>query len=644
MTRPLAALAFTALIMATLPVRLAHGATPATHPFGGADWQSLARAVPRAVAPDGRTILVTETHGRPKGTDVHVWYALHIDGSGRRVLHLPKSFEPFGFAGSAQVLYGTLDVKGQPQLARWTIGGRAAHVIARIPSGIGAIVPSNDGARYALLADPRPLDPLDTTRTVVTNDESALYVVAAAGGKPVRWCPLLDQIGGLAWAPDDTRIAVLSQTPKIGYHRVSGRIDLCSATASRKVARIDNAVLNEIPYPGAGIAWADGGRDLAFLSTTTDVITPDHLWTVSVTGSTPRDRTPNIRTSILALRGDPHGNVWTTIADGVQTEVGRYHGGVLRPAFVLPGGVVDLPVTTDVAAAPATLAFGRSDPAHATNVAVAAGGALRQLTHAGDATLARIPLGRVIRHRWTSADGTALEAIVTFPPGASQRPGKFLVFPHGGPEANDELGFDALARIIAARGYVVMQPEYRGSTGYGSAHLQAIYQHFGDTAYRDVDAATTEAIAQGWADPKRLAIFGWSAGGFMTSWTVTQTARYRAAVEGAGITEWLSFIMSSDVQQTDYDARSLAAGAQPFLQYSAVMFADRVTTPLLILHGAADVRVPTYQGRELFVLLKERGKTVRMVTYPGSPHFPRRWEQRRNVVDELTHWLDRYNP
>jgi dipeptidyl aminopeptidase/acylaminoacyl peptidase len=83
----------------------------------------------------------------------------------------------------------------------------------------------------------------------------------------------------------------------------------------------------------------------------------------------------------------------------------------------------------------------------------------------------------------------------------------------------------------------------------------AIYQHFGDRADQDVDRATDYAIAQGWADPHRLAIFGWSAGGFMTSWTMTQTKRYRAAVEGAGITDWAPFLFTSDLAQVDYDAR-----------------------------------------------------------------------------------------
>jgi len=278
-------------------------------------------------------------------------------------------------------------------------------------------------------------------------------------------------------------------------------------------------------------------------------------------------------------------------------------------------------------------------------VAVARGTELQKITHEGDETLSKVALGEVRVVSWTAKDGTKLEGIVTFP--ASYEAGKrypFLVLPHGGPEANDALGFDLFARIIAGLGYVVLEPQYRGSTGYGTEFLEAIYQHFGDRAYSDVDSATDFAVAEGWADPNRLAIFGWSAGGFMTSWTVTQTHRYKAAIEGAGITDWLSFIPTSDISQVDYDMRLEEKDPAPFLKFSAVMFADKVTTPLLILHGEADLRVPAFQGRELFVLLAERDKTVRLVTYPGSPHFPRLAEQRRNVFTEIKNWLDRYNP
>ena len=242
--------------------------------------------------------------------------------------------------------------------------------------------------------------------------------------------------------------------------------------------------------------------------------------------------------------------------------------------------------------------------------------------------------------RWTSKEGIPLEGIATFPAGYTEgRRYKFLVLPHGGPEANDLLGMDAFARIVAGLGYVVLEPEYRGSTGYGADFLNAIYQHFGDRAYRDVDSATDFAIAQGWADPEKLAIFGWSAGGFMTSWMVTQTHRYKAAIEGAGITDWAPFLWTSDIQQFDYDGRWPEKDPEAFQQFSAVAHASAVTTPILILHGAADLRVPAFQGREFFEVLKANGKIARMVSYPGSGHFPRLWEQRKDVFKEIAAWL-----
>jgi dipeptidyl aminopeptidase/acylaminoacyl peptidase len=331
---------------------------------------------------------------------------------------------------------------------------------------------------------------------------------------------------------------------------------------------------------------------------------------------------------------------------GVFSEVDIYRTGKLETAYRWPNGIIaGPPVSPAMAASPVALAFNVSDPYHAENVAVSRGSDLSLITHEGDNTLANVSLGEAKVVHWTAKDGTKLEGIATFP--AEFVNGKkypFVVLPHGGPEANDEVRFDPFSRLVSGMGYVVLQPQYRGSTGYGADFLAAIYQHFGDRAYNDVDSATDFAIAQGWADPDKLAIFGWSAGGFMTSWTVTQTHRYKAAIEGAGITDWLSFIPTSDTWQVDYDARLQEKDSTPMLQFSAVMHVDQVTTPLLILHGEADVRVPAFQGREYYVLLAERGKTVRMVTYPGSPHFPRLAEQRRDVFKEVQDWLKRYDP
>ncbi len=619
-----------AVLTFVLAARLvfAQGA-PAGHPYTPDDWASTPGAAAVAVAPAGDAVLYVVTVGGQKGPSTRHWHIVRPDGGGDRALDLPAGFSPAGFTRDGASLYGSFEVNHTRQLAVFRLEGltpqQTPSVTVMLPSGIEGARLSPDGARFLIVASPRPPNPLREVRTVIEPGESSLYVVNADGTGGAWWCPSLTEVRATAWAADGASIAVVSSTPKIGHHDVRSFVDVCRADGARRVTEVANSV--------SGIAWADGGRTLAFLSTTTSVITPDHVWTVPAAGGPAADRTPSLDGSAMSLRGGPGGRVWVTVDRGVQNEIDEFADGRLTPAFKwADGAVLGAPVASDVAAAAPRVAVTVGDPTHAPNVAVVEGSALRKITHEGDGELANVALGPVRAVRWTSKEGIALEGIATFPAGyEAGRRYPFLVLPHGGPEGNDLLILDAFSRIIAGLGYVVLQPEYRGSTGYGADFLQAIYQHFGDRAYRDVDSATDYAIAEGWADPDRLAIFGWSAGGFMTSWTVTQTSRYKAAIEGAGITDWASFMWTSDVQQIDYDQRWPEADPEAFLKFSAVMQAGKVTTPLLVLHGAADVRVPTYQGREFFEAVLAHGRTARMVTYPGSGHFPSRWDQRRDV-------------
>jgi dipeptidyl aminopeptidase/acylaminoacyl peptidase len=615
----------------------AHSNAAERHPFGIDDYLALHRALALAVSPDGQTILYDVRSFDTKGPIKHGWRLMDVNGANSRKLELPEKFEPAGFTKDG-ALFGTYEVDKLGQLAIVPLTAAKPTLIISLPNGMHAAAISPDGARFALLADSRAKDPLESVHTVVENDESSLYVVGADGSNGAWWCADLKFITDIAWSRDSAQIAVMTQTPKLGHHEVHSFVNVCGAAGTRRVAEIADAT--------SGIAWSSDGKEIVFAATTTPTLTPEHVWTVPMEGGAPVDRTPQLEGTATTVKGDPRGRIWVEMHRGVITEADTFQGGKLESAYRWPGGVVEsLPVFPEFAAAPEVLAFSVDDPEHETNVAVTAGSELRKITHEGDDTLASVALGEVKTVHWTSKEGIKLEGIATFPSGYTA--GKrypFLVLPHGGPEANDTLSFDFFSRLISGLGYVVLQPQYRGSTGYGVDFLSAIYQHFGDRAYRDVDSATDFAVAQDWADPNRLAIFGWSAGGFMTSWTVTQTRRYKAAIEGAGITDWLSFIPTSDIAQVDYDARLQEKSPAPMLQFSAVMFADQVTTPLLILHGEADIRVPTFQGREYFVLLKEHGKTVRMVTYPGSPHFPRLAEQRRDVFQEIAAWLAKYNP
>lgn len=177
------------------------------------------------------------------------------------------------------------------------------------------------------------------------------------------------------------------------------------------------------------------------------------------------DRTPPLDGFALGLGGDARDKMWIAVAHLVQTEVDSFENDALSSAVRWPSGIVaGTPISPQIAAAPDTLVLAVADPRHARNLAIVENGSLKKIT----------------------SDRTK------YP---------FLVLPHGGPEANDTLDLDSFSRMIAGVGYVVLQPEYRGSTGYGSDFLEAIYQHFGDRAYEDVDSATDYAIAQGWADP-----------------------------------------------------------------------------------------------------------------------------------------------
>jgi dipeptidyl aminopeptidase/acylaminoacyl peptidase len=618
-------------------------------PFTAKDWAELRSAHAVSISSTG-TILYNVTHGAEKGPTQTEWWTVGADGKNAKKLDVPEGFRPSGFTKDGQSLYGGWKVNDHQQFAIFPMkDGKVANApetVVVLPRGIESAIPSPDGKRFAITADPRQPDPMDNVRHVQEPGETSLYIVNADGTAGSWWCKDLKYISGTltvgggasaaAWNADSQSLAVLSQTPRIGHHEVASMIDTCSASGTRHVTDIANAV--------SGIAWANGGKDIAFLSTKSLVLTPEHVWTVPAAGGKPEDRTPDLNATAVQLAGDAKGRIWVLVDRGVQTEVDEFRDSSLKTAFRWNDGIVGPPVQSEYAGVDTPMLTTIADPSHSSNVAVVQGETLRKITHEGDEQIAKFDLGPVQVVNWKSKEGIALQGIATFPAAyEKEKKYPFLVLPHGGPEANDELSLDPLSRIIAGLGYVVLQPEYRGSTGYGADFLAAIYQHFGDRAYADVDSATDFAIQQGWADPNRLAIFGWSAGGFMTSWTVTQTNRYKAAIEGAGITDWAPFLWTSDIPQVDYDARWTDEDPDAFRKFSSVYFAKNVTTPLLILHGEADQRVPTFQGTEYFQILAARGKTVRMVTYPGSPHFPILWEQRLDIFHELSQWLAQYN-
>ncbi|MBV8771596.1 MAG: hypothetical protein JO166_04575, partial [Deltaproteobacteria bacterium] len=357
----------------------------ARHNFTFEDAANLHSATAVAISPEGKTILYSVRFGGAKGPDTTEWRLIATTGGESRQLKLPDKFEPAGFTRDGSALYGTFEIDKRPQLVTFPLGppNSAAAAAATptpltsMPRGIRSVVISPDGLHYALLADSRLPDPLEEVHSVVEAEQAGLYVVGETGLNGQWWCPTLNNIADIAWSHDGSSLAVLSHTPKIGFHYVRSFIDICTASGARHVATIDNAA--------GGIGWINGDVELIFLSTTSAVLTPDHVWTVSAAGGAPLDRTPKLEGSAEGLSVDVQGKAWIKVARGVRSEIDSFENHSLATAYGWPDGTIGGgPVSPQIASAPEIKIFTVDDPQHTANVAVARGNTLEKITYEGD--------------------------------------------------------------------------------------------------------------------------------------------------------------------------------------------------------------------------------------------------------------------
>jgi dipeptidyl aminopeptidase/acylaminoacyl peptidase len=260
------------------------------------------------------------------------------------------------------------------------------------------------------------------------------------------------------------------------------------------------------------------------------------------------------------------------------------------------------------------------------------------------------PVGKTEVVTWKSKDGQQIEGLLTYPVGyqTGQRV-PLLLNVHGGPAGVFVQSFVGGRGVyplatFSSRGYAILRPNPRGSSGYGTEFRRANLKDWGFGDYQDLMTGVDRVIEMGVADPDRLGVMGWSYGGFMTSWIVTQTSRFKAASAGAPVTNLMSFNGTADIPSfiPDYFGGQFWEAMDLYQKHSPIFNVKNVTTPTMIQHGEADVRVPISQGYEFYNALKFKGVPTRMIVLPRQPHGPNEPKMQLATMKANLEWFEKY--
>jgi dipeptidyl aminopeptidase/acylaminoacyl peptidase len=456
-----------------------------------------------------------------------------------------------------------------------------------------------------------------------------------------------DDSGGV-WSPDGGRVVFVSNRTAEPDANDNTDLWVVDVPASSSDGVPEPTRLTTNPGADGSPAFSPDGRWIAYTRSTQ----PERIWyavnelaVIPAAGGEPRPLTAGLDRNVYGPAFGPGGRIWFVIEDSGERHLARVSPDGRRLERVVTGeGVVSSPALGPTGAVVLLMA----DERRPYEVFALDGSTPRRLTRVNDAFLAGIRLGAVRNIHFRSEDGTGIEGWVTLPPdadggtGSRGSPYPTLLWIHGGPVAQYDRGFDFTSQLFAAHGYAVVRANPRGSSGYGQAFSEAIWADWGNRDYQDVMAAVDHAIAEGWADPDRLGVGGWSYGGILTNYVITRTDRFKGAMSGASEVLYRSNY-GHDHYQRHWEAElGLPWGetAENWERISPFNRVENVVTPTLIMGGQLDWTVPILNSEQLYQALRRLGRETLLVVYPGEHHGIRTPAFQK---DRLERWLDWYD-
>jgi len=452
---------------------------------------------------------------------------------------------------------------------------------------------------------------------------------------------------------DGTKIAAIRTPTPLAADTVRGEVWVMDADG--KNARI--VTHNTIEETEAELS--PDNSQLLFVAEANDRLEPYYTSAVFVVslgsngGATPRLVAPDLGAYVEHATWAPDGkSILATANMGVHSEIVEMSlAGRVKP---LTNGRHSIQFWSLVAPA-ARMIFQLDEPDRLGDAWTLplSGGTPTRVTGVYDSLASEFELPRQDKVEWKAADGTTIEGVLFYP--AGYEPGKkypLVVQMHGGPRDSDKFGYGPgfiqnYVPVLAARGYAVLRPNYRGSIGYGSAFMRDPIGKYFRNMHLDVIAGVDALVKEGLVDSDRVAVMGWSAGGHLTNKLITFTDRFKAASSGAGAADWTALFSQSATRAervlwfggTPYQKN---APADLYWEESPLKHAAQVKTPTLFFVGADDPQVPKEQSIEMYRALKANNVPTKLYIGPGEPHL---WFGLRHLLAKANaelEWFDRY--
>jgi dipeptidyl aminopeptidase/acylaminoacyl peptidase len=613
-------------------------------------------------SPDGsRLAFVVTEPAKGERRARHIWIYEKRSGAIRQFTYSAKSeFLPRWSPDSKQLAFLS-DRDEQQQVYAIRADGGEASALTTGKRGVKNFAWSPDGKQIAFLApdakteaeEKKEKDKDDAHVADKEAKHSRLWLLTLEGGEAKALSDPKWEISEVVWHPSGSSILLDAtdhpesdqNTERIFSFRIgdvpnAGR-KTADATGGRKAADPMTQLLAP-RGPFGNIRITADGQKIAFVGCREDGPSPHDLMLVQHGGKGARNLTgASVDRPVFDYRWSRDG-LLAVVGDGFHTKfVALTAEGALKDT---PG----IPINPN--------AFGVSDSGEVAFAGQTATtpqelwlwdqkSAPKQISHLND-SWKQFTLTAPEFYKFKSFDGLEIEAALLKPlgyDGKSKLPLVALI--HGGPTGAWQDSVETWGQLLAARGYAVFYPNIRGSSGYGQKFIEMNRGDWGGGDYRDVMAGVDDLIARGIADPGKLAIGGWSYGGYMSEWAITQTTRFKAAVSGAGLSNLISEYGTE--QGPSYDEWFYGVPYEPekvagFLNSSPFVHLKNAKTPTLILQGDADPVDPAGQSQELYRGLKRYGVETELVLYPREPHG---FHEEKHLLDRLNRilaWYDRH--